>query len=124
MGSLYFPSVFFHTNIVFFENIVQSDEVMRHHGIAGLGATEDTHGIVDACIDPALMPPSGVNSTFNSTGCPTTFPNGPGLGATFDRVLWHAMGQTMGREARGLNNMRVGPLYFLDPDVNLQRDPR
>ena len=30
----------------------------------------------------------------------------------------------MGREARGLNNMRVGPLYFLDPDINLLRDPR
>lgn len=47
-----------------------------------------------------------------------------GLGATFDRDLWHDIGTTIGLEARGLNNMRVGPLYFLDPDINLLRDPR
>jgi hypothetical protein len=43
-------------------------------------------------------------------------------GATFDRALWSKIGQTIGSEARGLNNMRVGPLYFLDPDINLLRD--
>ena len=87
-------------------------------GVPLLGAAEDTHGVVDGCIDPSLLPGS------NSTGCPTTFPNGPGMGATFDRALWTEIGQTMGREARGLNNMQVGPLYFLDPDINLLRDPR
>ena len=60
----------------------------------------------------------------NSTGCPTTFPAGPGLGATFDRDLWGKIGDRIGREARGLNNQQIGPLYFLDPDINLLRDPR
>lgn len=88
-------------------------------GVPILGAAEDTHGIVDGCIDPALLA-----ADSNSTGCPTSFPNGPGMGATFHRALWTEIGQAMGREARGLNNMRVGPLYFLDPDINLLRDPR
>ena len=50
-----------------------------------LGASEDTHGICDGCIPAKLLPPGS-----NSTGCPTTFPNGPGLGATFSRTLWCA----------------------------------
>ena len=99
--------------------ITSSGATIDRLGVPQLGASEDTHGIVDHCIPAALLP-----SGTNSTGCPTTFPNGPGLGATFDRALWTAIGATMGREARGLNNYRVGPLYFLDPDINLLRDPR
>jgi len=30
----------------------------------------------------------------------------------------------MAREARGLNNQGKSNLYFLDPDINLLRDPR
>ena len=97
--------------------VTSSGASIERLGVPLLGAAEDTHGVVDGCIPAALAAP-------NSTGCPTTFPNGPGLGATFDRGLWSEIGQTMGLEARGLNNMRVGPLYFLDPDINLQRDPR
>ena len=76
-----------------------------------------------------------------STGCPTSFPSGTGLGATFDTVLWSAVGATIGMEARALNNqaykeedqLDVVPglppsgksgLYFLDPNINLMRDPR
>ena len=47
-----------------------------------LGAAEDTHGVVDGCIDASLLPAGS-----NSTGRPTTFPNGPGMGATFNRAL-------------------------------------
>ena len=84
-------------------------------GVPMLGAAEDTHGVGGGCIPSDSVAP-------NSTGCPTTFPNGPGLGATFDRDLWSEIGKTIGREARALNNLRVGPLYFLDPDINLARD--
>eukprot|EP01043_Picozoa_sp_COSAG02_P035934 COSAG02_NODE_2604_length_8443_cov_6.439593_6_plen_293_part_00 len=97
--------------------VTSSGASIERLGVPLLGAAEDTHGVVDGCIPSGLTAP-------NSTGCPTTFSNGPGLGATFDRALWREIGETMGREARGLNNMRVGPLYFLDPDINLQRDPR
>ena len=88
-------------------------------GVPRLGSAEDTHGVGGGCIPVAQRDPNS-----NSTGCPTTFPAGPGLGATFDRGLWRAVGAAIGTEARGLNNERVGPLYFLDPDLNLLRDPR
>jgi beta-D-xylosidase 4 len=84
-------------------------------GVPSLGSGEDTHGIASGCIsDPAP----------NSTGCPTCFPAGPNTGAAFDRDLWTAIGETIGREGRALNNMHLAPLYFFDPDMNLMRDPR
>ena len=85
-------------------------------GVPRMGSAEDTHGVCDRCLAPERR--------VNSTGCPTTFPSGPGLGATFDRETWRAMGRTMAVEARALNNEQAGPLFFLDPDVNLLRDPR
>lgn len=91
------------------------------HGVPRLGvppwaAQEDTHGVGCPCL---------TNPAENSTGCPTTFPNGPSLGASFDRSLWTEIGQTIGLEARGLTNQGQGcTLYFLDPDINLLRDPR
>ena len=86
-----------------------------------------------------------------STGCPTSFPAGVGAGASFDTDLWtavrelwangntafallhfgmeasavsHQVGAVIGREARGLHNQGKGALYFLDPNINLLRDPR
>ena len=97
--------------------ITSSGLAIPRLGVPMLGAAEDTHGVGGGCM-PASAAANG------STGCPTTFPAGPGLGATFSRELWAAIGQTIGREARGLNNQRVSPLYFLDPDINLLRDPR
>jgi hypothetical protein len=88
-------------------------------GVPRLGSAEDTHGVGGGCIPAARR--NDPNSS-SSTGCPTTFPAGPGLGASFDRALWRAVGAAIGVEARGLNNERVGPLYFLDPDINLLRD--
>ena len=99
--------------------ITSSGMAIPRLGVPLLGSAEDTHGVGGGCIPPDLLVPGS-----NSTGCPTTFPAGPSLGATFDRELWSAIGSTIGLEARGLNNMRVGPLYFLDPDINLLRDPR
>ena len=63
-------------------------------------------------------------------------PVGVGLGATFDREVWSSVGHIIGQEARGLNNQGdpggngkspnygVSGLYFLDPNINLCRDPR
>ena len=73
-------------------------------------------------------------------------------GASFDRDLWHDIGAIIGTEARGLNNQAIADdggadgvdagrgkrvsrvpglppggkagLYFLDPNINLMRDPR
>jgi beta-glucosidase-like glycosyl hydrolase len=61
----------------------------------------------------------------NSTGCPTSFPHGTALGATFNRTLWSSIGTAMGAEARGMWNQQKGPIWFFSPpDVNLARDPR
>ena len=83
--------------------------------LKAMGSGEDTHGIASGCISPAAP---------NSTGCPTCFPAGPNTGAAFDRELWAAIGETIGREGRALNNLQSAPLYFFDPDMNLMRDPR
>ena len=94
-----------------------------------MSSGESTHGVASGC---------GIASSENSTGCPTSFPGGTGLGASFDRALWTAVGKTIRTEARGLNNQgtaggpgspghpKSGPsgLYFLDPNINLCRDPR
>ena len=89
-----------------------------HDGVPRLGvppfsASEDTHGVGCGCAPPT--------PSTNGTGCPTTFPNGPGLGASFDRALWTRIGRTIGIEARGLANQGKCTLYFLDPNINLLR---
>jgi hypothetical protein len=96
--------------------VTSSGAAIRRLGVPLLGSAEDTHGVGGGCIPATELP---TNST--STGCPTTFPAGPGMGASFDRSLWRSIGAAIGLEARGLNNARVGPLYFLDPDINLLR---
>lgn len=109
-----------------------SNPAIERLGVASMQGGECTHGVAGGC--GAASP--------GSTGCPTSFPSGTGLGATFDTDLWFAIGATIGTEARALNNQayteaggRVGAvpglppngksgLYFLDPNINLMRDPR
>ena len=66
-------------------------------GLASMSGGECTHGVATGC--GAAAP--------GSTGCPTSFPSGPGLGATFDRDLWALIGDTIGTEARALNNQAI-----------------
>ena len=80
--------------------VTSSGQAIPRLGVPQLGAAEDTHGVGGGCM-PATAAANG------STGCPTTFPAGPGLGATFSRELWAAIGATIGLEARGLNNQGV-----------------
>jgi hypothetical protein len=117
-----------------------SNPAIERLGVASMQGGECTHGVAGGCGAAAA----------GSTGCPTSFPSGPSLGATFDTDLWSKVGQTIGREARALNNQAIpvpdadgvggegGPLrgvpglppngksgiYFLDPNINLMRDPR
>ena len=86
---------------------------MPRLGVPPFSASEDTHGVGCGCAPPT--------PSTNGTGCPTTFPNGPGLGASFDRKLWTRIGKTIGIEARGLANQGKCTLYFLDPNINLLR---
>ena len=67
----------------------------------------------------------------------TVFPNGVGLGASFDKQLLHQVGFVIGNEARGLHNgfLRSDPttremkcngcgMTMYAPNLNLVRDPR
>ena len=50
---------------------------------------------------------------MNNTGCPTSFPHGLALGATFNRSLWHAIGEAISDEARALHNQNnIAGLYL------------
>lgn len=100
-------------------------------GVASMQGGECTHGVAGGCGAAAA----------GSTGCPTSFPSGPALGATFDKEIWAQVGQTIGREARALNNQAIpdpdsaaaetskgvpglppngkSGIYFLDPNINV-----
>ena len=92
--------------------------------------TEALHGLAAACLE--------INGT---TRCPTVFPAPPGMGASFNLSLAHAMGAVIGDEARAMNNMHgcrarggggcgmhngnwfIG-LNVWVPNLNIYRDPR
>jgi len=66
----------------------------------------------------------GAPCTFDGH-CPTNFPSGPSMAASFDRKMIADVATTVGRELRALYN--VGTAQGLDcwgPVINLNRDPR
>jgi beta-glucosidase-like glycosyl hydrolase len=71
-----------------------SNPAVERLGLPSMTGGESTHGVNSGC----------GKKLNGSTGCPTTFPSGVGLGASFDRQLWREIGHTIGIEARGLNN--------------------
>ena len=65
----------------------------------------------------------------------TVFPNGPGLGASWDKILLNSVGNAIGIEARGGHNGYVHDgdrgngqnavgITLYAPNMNLVRDPR
>jgi beta-glucosidase-like glycosyl hydrolase len=61
-------------------------------------------------------------------GLGTSFPQICGIGATYNKTLFHSMGEVVSTEARGKNNALDGKLYhgltLWAPNVNIFRDPR
>lgn len=57
--------------------------------------------------------------------CPTNFPSGPSMAATYDRTLMQDVAIVVGRELRALYNLGVARgLDCWGPVINLNRDPR
>ena len=57
--------------------------------------------------------------------CPTNFPSGPSMAATFDRDIIRGAADIVGRELRALYNLGVAKgLDCWGPVINLNRDPR
>ena len=54
----------------------------------------------------------------------TSFPQVITTGATFNKTLFHKIGQTISTEARAINNAGHAGLTFWTPNINLMRDPR
>ena len=77
--------------------------------------SECLHGVAFGC--------TKVNGTEI---CPTLFPNGQLLGASFNRTLFRNVGRVIGEELRALRNIGNSPsgLSCWSPDLNLARDPR
>ena len=89
-------------------------------GIPKLQFGEALHGVLTGCGASFFD-----NSTnFQSTGCPTSFPTGMALGASFNRTLWYKVGDAIGIEGRALNNQNIASNMFFAPDINPGRDPR
>ena len=90
-------------------------------GIPPLRFGEALHGVLSGCGAPHTDPASG----YSSSGCPTSFPTGLALGATFNRSLWAAIGKVIGTEARALFNQGyIAQSVLFTPDINPFRDPR
>ena len=80
------------------------------HNIAGAQHGECLHGVDSACIPNASV----------GTGCPTAFPNGGALGASFNKSLWLHIGNAIGKERRALSNVVAQPSGWAcwSPDLN------
>ena len=90
-------------------------------GVPPLRYGEALHGVLSGCGARAPVTPSG----FASTGCPTSFPTGLALGASYNRTLWRAVGAVIGTEARALFNQGgIAQLMLFTPNANPVRDPR
>ena len=84
------------------------------------------HGITN----PPLAP--GPQSCAHCVGgrCPTLWPSGPALGASWNASAWAAMGRATAMEVRGLNNAQwssqcgIDALITWGPVLNLVRDGR
>jgi len=87
-------------------------------GVPALSFGEALHGVLVGCGAPYA------DGNFTSTGCPTSFPTGLALGGTFNRTLFHAVGDAIGEEARALHNQGGASNMFFAPDINPFRDPR
>ncbi len=68
--------------------------------------TNMIHGITNAVTGGELCLPNG--------RCPTIWPEGPALGATWNRTTWRTMGRTSGIEIRALNNVNWNPVAGMD----------
>jgi beta-glucosidase len=55
-------------------------------------------------------------------GLATSWPQVIGIGSTFNKTLWYALGAMTSTEARGMNSGQ-GKTYWA-PNINIFRDPR
>ena len=92
-------------------------------GIPSLIFGEALHAVNSGC--GATVP---LSPTENNTGFATVFPQVVGLGATFNRSMWTAVGEAVSDEVRGLFSQdgvswHAG-LFLWTPNVNPGRDAR
>jgi beta-glucosidase-like glycosyl hydrolase len=76
--------------------------------------SEGLHGVANS---------PGVTYT-NAVPSSTSFPQVCTTGASFDRDLFTAIGDTIGKEGRAMNNLGQAGLTFWAPNINIYRDPR
>jgi xylan 1,4-beta-xylosidase len=88
-------------------------------GIPKLEFGEALHGVLTGCGAPYEDKITG----YQSTGCPTSFPTGLALGTSFNRSLWLAVGDAIGKEGRALANQNIAANMFFTPDLNPFRHP-
>ena len=88
-------------------------------GVPPLRFGEALHGVLSGCGAPHTDPATG----YTSTGCPTSFPTGLALGATFNRSAFAAVGRAIGTEARALFNQGgIAQSVLFAPDINPFRE--
>lgn len=96
-------------------------------GVASPGATEAIHGIVrgGATTLPPLYQSRDERSMPGRMVNSTAFPQGYGLGETWDRELLHKVGEIMSVEARYYSQKSgFNCLQLWAPNADLARDPR
>lgn len=96
-------------------------------GVASAGSTEAIHGVVSG--GATTLPPLGGSRDERRSGNPliynTAFPQGYGLGETWDRGLLRDIGEAMTIEAQYASALSgFNRLILWAPNADLARDPR
>jgi hypothetical protein len=81
-------------------SIMSGNAAVPRLGVAAMPWGEGLHGVASSCYTP-------LNSTGAPILCPSSFPHALALAASFNRSLWHAVGDAISTEARALNNLAV-----------------
>jgi hypothetical protein len=101
------------------ENLVVGGPGFPLRGVPSPKYNEALHGVVSRCGKSFSSNSSG--GEYTSTGCATSFPHATAMASTFNRSLWHSVGDVIGREGRALQNQNIVGTTFFAPNINLYR---
>jgi hypothetical protein len=102
------------------ENLVVGGPGFPEHGVPSPRFGEALHGVCGSC-GKTFTSNSSTGGEYTSTGCATSFPHATAMASTFNRSLWHAMGDVIGREGRAMHNQHISGSTFFAPNINLVR---
>ena len=110
---------------------LNTSERIGQLGMVAVGASRPKDGVAFSSLNMGGEALHGLWSTCVDGLCPTQFPSPLHLGASFNKDIWHAVGNISSIEARAIFATGQGKslegtlgLTYYTPNINLLRDPR